>query len=113
MWSFLNATWQFNDYVYTASGTLSLGAIVSPTPSSTFTGTSVLFTWTGSGPSQYAIWIGTTQGGNNILQSAALASTVQSYLATVPATGTPVYVRMWSLVNGNWLFLDYVYTAFQ
>jgi serine protease len=113
LWSFLNGTWLFNDYVYTASGTASLGSMTAPAPNSTLTGTSVLFTWVGNGPATYQVFIGTAPGTLNIANSGPLASSVNSYLATVPATGTTVYVRLYSFINNTWQFVDYTYTAFQ
>ncbi len=114
LWSTINGALEFNDYLYTASGTATLGAIASPIPNSTFLGTTVLFTWTGNGPSNYQVSVGSTPGGSfDIATSGPLGSSVNSFQATVPATGAPVYVRLWSFINNAWQFTDYGYTAFQ
>ncbi len=33
-------------------------------------------------------------------------------VAGLPTNGNTVYVRLWSLINGAWQYIDYTYTAF-
>ncbi len=111
LWSYVNSTWQYNDYTYTAAGSASIGAITSPTPSTTLAGTSVTFNWSGNGPTAYELWIGSMPGAWDISYNPSLAPTTQSVQTTVPASGAPVYVRLWSFMNGTWQCNDYTYTA--
>jgi hypothetical protein len=112
LWSKIGGTWVFNDYTYTASGTTPAKAeIQTPVPGTTLPGASVTFAWnTGSGVSSYWLYVGTTQGGNQIFPGAsttALSATVNG----IPTNGATVYVRLWSRIGGTWVFNDYTYTA--
>ena len=115
LWTEINGQWQYNQYTYTAfnSGS-SKGVITSPTPGSTLTGSSQLFSWTpGSGATAYWIDAGSTQGGNQYFQSGSIGN-VTSYTVTgLPTNGSTVYVTLWSLVGGNWLNNQYTYTAYN
>ena len=107
LWSDIGGTWLYTDYTYTAA---SQAAMVSPTPGSVLPGPSVTFNWSGGGASQVFIWIGTSQGGNNLAQSGGAGAT--SFVASnLPTHGSTVYVRLWSLIGGAWLYTDYTYTA--
>ena len=85
--------------------------IAAPSPGSTLTSSTVTFSWnSGSGVSQYWLELGTTLGGTQIYsqsQGAGMSATVGG----LPTNGTPVYVRLWSLIGGLWQFNDYTYTA--
>jgi hypothetical protein len=114
LWSQVSGVWQFTDYTYTAAtiGQQGNGSAVmtSPAPGSTVSGSSVTFQWTAGSASQYGLWIGTTGAGSGNLVQTGGATT--SFTANgLPSNGQPLYVRLWSQVNGAWLFNDYVYTA--
>src|SRR5262249_31169101 len=110
LWSLIGAGWYFNDYSYTAASQ-PIGVLTAPSPGSALSTSSITFSWTaGSGVSGYWLYIGTTPGGAELLN----ASTGSSLSATVnglPADGRNLYVRLWSLVSGNWRFNDYTFTA--
>ena len=91
------------------------GVITSPTPGTTFTSSTVMFTWSGSATA-YLLAVGdnrvTEPGGSNIFSSGQTAGhsiTVRN----VPTDGRNIYVRLWSLVGGKWYNppQDYTYTA--
>jgi hypothetical protein len=125
--SLINGTNQNVDYVYTAasaSGSSGCGSVavaatmLTPTPSSILTGSSVTFTWTaGCNAGQYYIYVGSTKGGSDIYsqtQGTSLTGTVTG----LPTNGQTLYVRLWSLLNtaasdlvNGWHYNDYVYTA--
>jgi hypothetical protein len=109
----LNGTWTPTDYSYTAlGGNSSQGAITSPVPSSTLTGSSVAFTWTaGSGATAYWIDVGSTSGGNNYYSSGNLGNVLTQTVNGLPSNGSAVYVTLYSLVGGVWLSNAYTYTA--
>jgi hypothetical protein len=103
----VGAVWQFTDYTYTEA-TL-VATMTSPAPGTALTGTSIAFTWApGTGVSTYQIWFGTTLGGFDLGSPGLLGTS--SYTATLPVTGAPLYVRLWSLIGGTWQYIDYIYT---
>jgi hypothetical protein len=109
----LNGTWIPSYYSYTAvGGSSSQGAITSPVPSSTLSGSSVTFTWTaGSGATAYWIDVGSTSGGNNYYSSGNLGNVLTQTVNGLPGNGSAVYVTLYSLVGGEWLSNEYTYTA--
>jgi hypothetical protein len=51
-------------------------------------------------------------GSANILATGALSPTTNSATANgLPTNGATVYVRLYSLINGSWLYTDYTYKA--
>ena len=86
--------------------------MISPIPSTTFTGTSVTFTWVaGAGSSAYWIDVGSTPEGNDYFQSGNLGTALTATVNGLPNDGSTVYVTLWSLVGGNWMYNEYTYTA--
>ena len=114
LWSFVGSTWVSNDYTYTApSGGTAISTMITPTPGTTLSSTTVTFTWTaGIGVSGHELWIGTTAGARNVTYAPALGA-VTSYNAILLGTtpGATVYVRLWSLIGSTWSSNDYTYTA--
>ena len=75
------------------------------------TGPTVEFRWTGGvGASQYWLFVGTTPGGTDIINLDTGTGRSLS-VANIPSDGRPVYVRLWSLVGGEWAFRDYTYST--
>jgi hypothetical protein len=89
-------------------GAFVLAQMISPAPGSVLSSPAVTFTWTtGTGVSQYWLWVGTSLGGSDLYtrtQGTGLSVTING----LPTTA-PVYVRLWSLINGNWQYIDYGY----
>jgi hypothetical protein len=111
MWSKLPAGWQYNDYTYTALFSAPARAqMIAPAPSSTLTSSTVTFQWTGgTGVSQYWLTVGSTAGAQDFYsQGLTGLSTTASAL---PTDGRTVYARLWSRLDGGWLYNDYVYIA--
>ena len=111
LWSFLSGAWQSNDYSYASAIAASGGMILSPTPGSTLTSSTVTFTWSsGSGVSAYWLEVGTTPGGNQIYPGSPVTNLSATVLG-VPTNGSTVYVRLWSLLSGGWQSRDYSYAS--
>jgi serine protease len=114
LWSSLSSGWQYADYTYKAftGTTIAKAVMTSPANGSTFSSSSVPFTWnTGSGASDYFLYLGSSAGGNDIYsadQGMALSRTVTG----VPTNGRTIYVRLWSNLSSGWQYNDYTYTAF-
>jgi len=110
--SYINGTWQHNDYVYTESGSTVAAVLTSPTPGlSTILGTSdVEFQWTtGTGVALYQLNLSTVAPGQSelFIYKGSATSTIAP---TLPANGVTVYARLYSKINGVWQYNDYVYT---
>ncbi|MCP4134667.1 MAG: hypothetical protein GY754_27075, partial [bacterium] len=109
--SMVNGEWLFNDYTYTACNTDSMkGVIQSPVPGSTLSSMTETFTWSNPGVEKFWLWVGTTQGGHEIYSDGQETNTSRE-ISNLPSDGTTVYVRLHSMVDGQWLFNDYTYTA--
>jgi hypothetical protein len=111
LWTQRGSSWLFNDYTYIAFN--AKAAMISPTPWSTFTGSSVTFNWTaGTGATEYWLEVGTAVGKSDIFgQSTGL--TANQTVSGIPLNGIAIYVRLWSRINGAWLFNDYNYYALR
>ena len=112
LYSYINKAWQYNDYVYTESGTSVPAILQSPSPGlSTVLGTSsVLFQWTaGTGVTLYQLNLSAVAPGDSELflyKGTATSATAP----TMPANGVTVYARLYSNIDGVWQYNDYVYT---
>jgi hypothetical protein len=88
--------------------------IESPMPGSTLSGASQTFTWSSgqsgsSRVSQYFLYVGTSAGSNDIYGSPVTGQSVT--VGNLPANGSTIYVRIWSLLNGTWQIQDVQYRA--
>jgi hypothetical protein len=115
LWYFVGGSWQFVDYSYTAFGGSPLkGAITSPAPNSTLTGSTVTFSWTaGSGATAYWIDVGSVAGGSQYYQSGNLGNVLTKTVSGLPTNGSTVFVTLYSFVSGSWLSNAYTYTAYS
>lgn len=110
LWSLIGSTWYSVDYTYTAAK--GPAVMTSPAPNSTLAGTTVTFNWTtGVGATQYWLYVGTTGPGSTNLYNQSTGTNTSQSVSGLPSNGSTVYVRLWTLVSGNWLFNDYLYQA--
>ena len=113
LWSYIDGAWQFNDYTYRAAGSVTpaKAEIQSPVPGAVLAGTSVTFQWSaGQAVTRYYLFVGRWPGGNTIF-SQDMGTSLSATVTSLPADGLPVYVRLWSYIQGAWQFNDYTYTA--
>jgi Pro-kumamolisin, activation domain len=112
-WYFANGAWSNTEYQYTAFGGGSqIATMSSPTPGSTLTGSSQLFTWNaGTLSTAYEIDAGSTSGGNQYFQSGNLGTATSHTVTNLPTNGSTIYITLWSLLNGNWVYNEYQYIA--
>jgi uncharacterized protein GlcG (DUF336 family) len=85
--------------------------ISTPVAGSTFSSSSVTFSWTAGGATNYALLVGSSLYGHDIYSSGvtnALSATVNN----IPTDGRTIYVTLLSLVNGSWTLNSYTYNAF-
>jgi N-acetylneuraminic acid mutarotase len=106
--SYINGAWQFNDYTFTEG---SMALLTSPVQGSTLTGASVTFKWTtGTNAADYDLYVGSTGvGSNNVYQTGHITAT-SATATNLPTTGAKLYVRLLSLINGSWQYVDYTFT---
>ncbi|MGA8428573.1 MAG: protease pro-enzyme activation domain-containing protein [Candidatus Sulfotelmatobacter sp.] len=113
LYSLVSGTWVGNPYTYTAYNLAASGGMMSsPTPGSTFTSSSVTFTWTaGSGASGYWIDIGSTAGGHDIYSSGNLGNMLTTTVSGLPTDGSQIYVTLYTLIGSTWSGNAYTYFA--
>ncbi len=113
LWSLVNGQWRNEHYTYTAFNSVAdLAVMQTPTPGSTFTGSSVTFTWTaGVGATAYWLDLGNTAGGNQYYQSGNLGTALTTTASSLPTDGSTVYATLYSQIGGQWYSNAYTYTA--
>src|SRR6266403_3805290 len=85
--------------------------ISTPVAGSTFSSSSVTFSWTAGGATNYALLVGSSLYGHDIYSSGvtnALSATVNN----IPIDGRTIYVTLASNVSGSWTSNSYTYSAF-
>lgn len=113
LWSFIDGSWQFNDYTFKAAGSVTpvKAALTSPAPGSVLPGTTATFQWSaGQAVTRYFLFVGRWQGGNTLF-SQDMGTGLSATVSNLPSDGSTVYVRLWSYLQGAWQFNDYVFTA--
>ncbi|MCP4113579.1 MAG: hypothetical protein GY749_49990, partial [Desulfobacteraceae bacterium] len=84
--------------------------IYDPFPGSKLCPTDMTFTWNDSGADYYQLLIGTSEGADDIYSGALLTDTSVT-VSDLPDNGQTLYVRLFSVVDEEWLSYDYTYTA--
>lgn len=68
------------------------------------------FAWAGvSGGQAYRLWVGTTPGSKNVLDTGPITRT--SYTAAALPSRRTLYARIWTNLNGAWLYSEIRFTA--
>ena len=85
--------------------------LLSPVAGSTLSGDTQTFTWTDEpGATNYFLFVGTTEGGNDLYSE--LASGNSATVSDLPVNSEDVYVRLWTRTSEfGWQFNDYQFTA--
>jgi sugar lactone lactonase YvrE len=91
--------------------TIGPGVMLSPPPGSTFTSSSVTFTWSAGSATAYFLLVGSSLHGADIYNS-GIVTVHSKTVNNVPTDGRTIYVTLGSLVNGSWTVNSYTYTAF-
>ncbi|MDJ0863509.1 MAG: hypothetical protein QNJ82_14875 [Gammaproteobacteria bacterium] len=109
LWSLLNGSWAHEDVTYQAAGIPEAAQITSPTPGGTLDTATVVFVWSaGNGVTQYQLYVGTAAGAADIHNGQA-GTHLSETVSGIPLSGSPVHVRLWSLLNGSWVHEDALY----
>jgi len=111
LWTHISGAWK-NPGRYRDTATNVCGALTTPAPGSTLSGSTVTFSWTaGAGVTAYWLDVGTVVGQGNIF-GANVGTSLSQMVSGIPTTGQPIYVQLWSLISGVWHLNRYTYTSF-
>jgi hypothetical protein len=114
LWSQIGGAWQFNDYIYTATGAAASASMLTPPPGTSLGSSSVTFNWTpGSGATAYWLDVNASCagcGGGIFGKNVGLATS--QTVTGIPLTGV-VHVRLWTEVAGTWRHNDYSYAVIR
>ncbi len=121
LWFRVAGVWRYSDYRYTTGELLSSdpvpGVITAPVNGATLTNTTETFTWNAGSGTVTSYWLGVSTTGFasssenwNVFYGSVGTATSQM-VTGLPDDGRPVYVRLWTLVDGVWLFNDALYTG--
>ncbi len=112
LFSMIDGGWAWNDYTYTACDCASqTSAMQSPVPGSALGSTTETFVWNDAGAEQYWLRIGTTEIGSFDVYSNDQGINTSKTVSDLPAAGETLYVRLFSMIGGDWFFNDYTSTA--
>jgi hypothetical protein len=108
---YLNGSWQYVDAIYTEAGTPRPPALTTPAPGSTLSGSTVTFGWNpGKGPTQFELMLGTTGAGSSDVYNGAATTGTTAQVSGIPTYGANLYARLMYYLNGNWQYVDALYT---
>jgi len=85
--------------------------MLSPPPGSTFTSSSVTFTWSAGSATAYFLFVGSSPNAADIYNS-GIVTVHSKTVNNIPSDGRTVYVTLGSQVNGSWTYKNYTYKAF-
>ncbi|MBZ5609136.1 MAG: SBBP repeat-containing protein [Acidobacteriia bacterium] len=115
LYSLIGSKWLFNVYTYNAAVPVSTAPAImsSPAPGSTLPGVSVTFQWTtGSGVSQYWLYISKKAPGTNDIFDSGGINLLSETVNNLPTDGSTLYVTLYSLIGSTWTLNSYTYKAF-
>ena len=85
-------------------------ALTTPAPGSTLSGSSVTFDWTaGTGPTEYALKLGTTGYGSYNVYNGTAATALSASVTGIPSNGVTLYAQLVYKQSGVWKTIDYTY----
>jgi hypothetical protein len=86
--------------------------MISPPLGSTFTSSSVTFTWSAGSATAYFLFVGNSLHGADIYNSGQV-TVLSKTVNNIPTDGRTIYVTLGSKVNGSWAVNYYTYSAFK
>jgi hypothetical protein len=111
LYSMVDGKVEYNDYTYTEAAPAGTPAtMISPSGGSTLGTSDVKFTWgTGTGVTEYNLWLGLSGPGSSSLYTSGWLTTTSTTVTSLPAKGATVYARLYSMVDGKVEYNDYTY----
>jgi hypothetical protein len=86
--------------------------MLSPSPGSTFTSSTVTFQWSAGSATGYMLSVGSSPGAIDIYFS-GIVQTTSGTVNNIPTDGRNIYVTLYSQVNNSWVSNSYTYNAFN
>jgi hypothetical protein len=86
--------------------------MLNPPPGSTFSSSSVTFSWSAGSATAYFLLVGSSPQSADIYNS-GLVTVLSRTVNNIPTDGRTIYVTLGSQVNGSWTANYYTYTAFH
>lgn len=110
VWSLIGENWEFNDYQVRAfdpnPGPPTKAVLTSPAQGATLTGASANFVWSpGRGAQKYFLFVG-NWAGDNAIASIDAQLNLSVTVNPLPVDGRLLFVRLWTYLNGEWVFSD-------
>lgn len=117
LWSQVGEEWLYNDYQLRAfdpnPGPALQAGLVAPAPGSQLTGSAARFEWSpGRGVQRYFLFIGNWAGDNSIVNFDGQQG-LSVNVTNLPVDGRLLFIRLWSYIDGEWVFNDYTVRAFR
>lgn len=108
--SLIGGAYQSNGWFFTAANTpVVKAAMTSPVDGSVLVGSSINFNWSAAvGATRYYLYVGRKPGGYDVYAGDEFTN-LSKTITTMPVDGGPVYVTLWSLINGTYLSNEYIY----
>lgn len=106
-------TWTSVDYQYVVNPAADPNPIItSPVPGTTITTSSVRFSWTPKNNlvTEFWLYVGTTSGGREILDSGSLGTATSLEVTNLPSNGAPIYATLNYRIDGVWRQRIHTYT---
>jgi hypothetical protein len=108
LWTKVGGIWRYSDSSFTTAATVA--TLTSPVNGATNVSMTLPMQWTTVvGTQAYELYLGSTLGAKNILDSDQTQQT--SYLATGLPSSLTVFARLWTEVGGVWRFSDSTFTT--
>lgn len=106
LWTKVDGIWRYNDYRFRVADR---AILISPEVGTALP-IDLRFEWTSvGGASEYYLYIGTSQGARDVRESSAINAT--SYHVAGLPEGESIHVRLWTNLNGQWRYVDYVFNV--
>jgi hypothetical protein len=115
MWTNLGGAWLSNDYVFQGCTgcppiNKDIAQMRAPASGTTFDSSTVNFRWTPVAEAQqYFLDLSSSPGSRDIF--ANYVGLDSALVTGIPVDGRTIYVRLWTNINGVWLYNSYSYTA--
>jgi hypothetical protein len=107
--------WLFNSYLFQGCTgcppiNKDIAQMQSPSSGTTLDSSTVRFTWAPvAGAQQYFLDLSSSPGSRDIF--AGYVDIDSGLVTGIPVDGRTIYVRLWTNINGVWLYNAYSYTA--
>ncbi len=108
----IEGVWSALFYTYTAEGSTAPPVMMSPSPGSHLSSSTVNFQWSpGSGVTGYTLTVGTKYPGSIDVGGTPTITSTSATMSGLPTDGVTVYVMLRYRIEGVWSALFYTYTA--